>query len=97
MSRCFRFFLHFYGLGQDSETLKETHRADLHQLLAYCSFLPSKNKTGILFYPANNFGYRKINYLEQLGGIDNTVYLCGIPFGVKDIQSSAVKVRDIFN
>lgn len=87
---------HYYAFGQNSEILKETHRADLHQLLAYCSFLPEKNKTGVLFYPSNRPSCRKINYLEQLGGINNTVYLYGIPFGINGIDVSANAVRQLF-
>ena len=87
---------HYYAFGQNSEILKETHRADLHQLLAYCSFSPEKNKTGILFYPSSISSCRKINYLEQLGGINNTVYLFGIPFGMNGIDDSVNLVKNIF-
>ena len=87
---------HYYAFGQNSEILKETHRADLHQLLAYCSFSPDKNKTGVLFYPASNPSCRRIKYLEQLCGINNTVYLFGIPFGINGIDVSANAVRKLF-
>ncbi len=87
---------HYYAYGQNSEILKETHRSDLHQLLAYCSFSPEKNKTGILFYPARIPSCRKINYLEQLGGINNTVYLYGIPFGINGIDASVTVIRQLF-
>ena len=87
---------HYYAFGQNSEILKETHRADLHQLLAYCSFSPEKNKTGILFYPSSICSCKKINYLEQLGGINNTVYLFGIPFGINGIDDSVNVVKNIF-
>ena len=87
---------HYYAFGQNSEILKETHRADLHQLLAYCSFSPEKNKIGVLFYPSSRPSCRKINYLEQLGGINNTVYLYGIPFGINGIDVSANAVRQLF-
>ena len=86
----------YYAIGQSSETLRETHRHDLHQLLAYCSFSPEKNKTGILFYPSNSPSCRKISYLEQLGGINNTVYLYGIPFGINGIDISINAVRSLF-
>lgn len=86
---------HYYAFGQNSEILKETHRADLHQLLAYCSFSPEKNKTGILFYPSSTSSCRKINYLEQLGGINNTVYLLGIPFGINGIDDSVNEIRSL--
>ena len=87
---------HYYAFGQNSEILKETHRADLHQLLAYCSFSPEKAKTGVLFYPSSRPSCRKINYLEQLGGINNTVYLYGIPFGINGIDVSANFIRELF-
>ena len=87
---------HYYTYGQNSEILKETHRTDLHQLLAYCSFSPEKNKTGVLFYPSNKPGCRKINYIEQFGGINNTVYIYSIPFGINGIDVSANAVRQLF-
>lgn len=87
---------HYYAFGQNSEVLKETHRSDLHQLLAYCSFSPEKNKTGILFYPASTPSCRKINYIERLAGINNTVYLYGIPFGTSGIDPSVNAIRHLF-
>lgn len=87
---------HYYALGNNSETLKETHRSDLHQLLAYCSFSPDKNKTGILFYPSFNASCRVITYTEPLGGINNAVYLFGIPFGINVITESVNKIKEQF-
>ena len=43
----------FYSDELKSDVLKETHRADLHQLLAYCSFEPQSLKTGILSIKRN--------------------------------------------
>ncbi len=88
---------HYYAYGQQSESLKESHRSDLHQLLAYSSFSPDKNKIGVLFYPSKKLSCKKINYLEQLGGINNTVYLFGIPFGINGIEPSVYAIRKFFN
>ena len=41
-----------YALGQASDILKETHRHDLHQILAYCAFAPQQDKLALLCYPA---------------------------------------------
>lgn len=87
---------HYYALVRNSETLKETHRSDLHQLLAYCSFSPMKNKTGILLYPSNAPSCRQIDYTERIGGVNNTVYLFGIPFGTTGITPSIDAVRQLF-
>ena len=86
----------YYASSKQSDILKETHRADLHQLLAYCSFSPNNNKTGLLFYPANEPSYKKLSYVETLGGITNNVYLCGIPFGIKEIDTSVSEIKKIF-
>ena len=34
--------------------------------------------------------------IEQLGGINNTVYLYGIPFGINGIDVLANEVRQLF-
>ncbi len=86
----------FYNLDSKNDILKETHRADLHQLLAYCSFSPAKNKTGFLFYPATLPQYKKLSYTEALSGITNDVILCGLPFGIKGIDPSVSKLQEIF-
>ena len=86
---------HYYSARKDSEVLKDTHRSDLHQLLAYCSFSPEKNKTGILFYPSDTLGHVKVGYLEPLFGVHNTVFLYGIPFGINRIEESIKDVRDL--
>ncbi|MBE6817848.1 MAG: hypothetical protein E7517_01635 [Ruminococcaceae bacterium] len=88
---------HYYAFGQNSEVLKVTHRSDLHQLLAYCSFSPQNNKTGILFYPSSMPSYKKIDYIEQLGGITNTIYIFGVPFGINEMDKSINKMKDLFS
>ncbi|MBQ7257041.1 MAG: hypothetical protein IJS60_05045 [Abditibacteriota bacterium] len=86
---------HFLNLGDNSEKLKEEHRADLHQLLAYCSFTPNTDKTGFIFYPSSQkVGCKKVSY--QINGIKNTVYLFGIPFGIDKINESIDKLKLFF-
>ena len=87
---------HFYARGINSEVLNEVHRADLHQLLAYCAFEPQENKTGILFYPAETSSFQIINYADRIGGIINKVILCGIPFGVLEIVDSTRMIKELF-
>ncbi len=87
----------YYALSQNSEILKETHRSDLHQLLAYCSFSPERNKMGILFYPSRKNSYRKLEYLERTCGVQNTVFICGISFGIKDLNDSILFIKDLFS
>ena len=71
---------HFYNKYDQSETLKEDHRRDLHQILAYNSFNDSKNKSGFLCYPSNKIEVSKIEYSFSQLGFCNQVLLLGVPF-----------------
>ena len=88
----------YYVQSKESEILKETHRADLHQLLAYCSFEPQfSNKIGILFYPANKTNYSVINYSAgNFGGMTNKVILCGLAFGNNEMDTAYLQVKKLF-
>jgi len=71
---------HYYSRNQTSAILKETHRADLHQILAYCSFSSAKNKAGILFYPADQYSSQSFSYTNGYNGTRNEVIIVGLPF-----------------
>ena len=86
---------HFYAQATSSDILKETHRADIHQLLAYCAFEPQKAKTGILFYPARETKYNRIRYTDRLGGICNHILLCGVAFGYREMFQAGSVVREM--
>lgn len=88
----------YYASNLASEILKETHRADLHQILAYCAFEPqSTGKAGILFYPANEIGYRVIGYSgNRLCGATNKVILCGLPFSIKEMEAAPQQLKEMF-
>ena len=76
----------FY-FSENQEVLKETHRGDLHQILAYTSFEPQTEKIGLLIYPANENCCRKIDYDFHISGIKNRIFLCGIQFKADEIQN----------
>jgi len=72
-----------YAYAVDSKILKETHRHDLHQVLAYCSFAPQPNKLAILCYPASE--QRKVRFSYRLPlsapmAAENTILMLGLPF-----------------
>jgi hypothetical protein len=86
---------HYYSRGKSSDILKETHRADLHQILAYCSFTESKDKSGLLFYPADKCGYEKIIYTNSFNSVKNTVFIFGIPFSADILPETHNTLRGI--
>lgn len=85
----------FYLMNKESDVLKENHRSDLHQILAYLSFLPNLNdKLGILFYPANNVDFKVTTYRDNLTGITNKITVFGIPFNYFNIDKTIHSVQE---
>ena len=54
---------HLFNLKSTTEELKEEHRKDLHQLLAYTAFTKNKNKVGILCYPYSKEYISELDYI----------------------------------
>lgn len=82
---------HLYNKYDQSESLKEEHRKDLHQILAYSSFNDAKNKYSFLCYPSNKIEVSKIEYNFSQVGFSNQVLMLGVPFK-KSIISDAKKL-----
>lgn len=78
---------HYYNLNQNSEFLSEEHRKDLHQILAYSSFVPARKKYVILCYPYSKFSYKSLSYNSHLLGTQAKIILMGISMDVTQIQN----------
>ena len=70
---------HLFNLKSTSEELKEEHRKDLHQLLAYTAFTKNKNKVGILCYPYNEQYISELDYIFPFSNTKSRIILLGIP------------------
>ncbi len=70
---------HLFNLKSSTEELKEEHRRDLHQLLAYTAFSKNQNKVGILCYPANEQFLLELDYVFPHSNVESKVVLLGIP------------------
>lgn len=68
-----------YNKYGNSGKLKEDHRHDLHQILAYSSFNNSKNKIAFLCYPSNKNEIKRISYYNSSNEVVNSIYIMGIP------------------
>lgn len=75
-----KYKVHYYSRNQTSTILKETHRADLHQILSYCSFSTAKYKAGMLFYPSNKYSSQSFYYTNPYNGTQTEVVIVGLPF-----------------
>jgi len=85
---------HMYNKFDQSDKLKEDHRHDLHQILAYASFDKSSFKNGFICYPSNNTEIEVISYQNNINETINNIYLCGIKFnidGVKEAKLALIK------
>lgn len=61
--------------------LKEAFRHDLHQVLAYSSFVRNDKKTAMLIYPYNTFSSVEYRISASMLSNTNKVILVGIPWG----------------
>lgn len=73
---------HLYNRYSISDALKEEHRHDLHQILAYMSFSKGDKKQGILCYPSNEVSIKQLKYKNPVNECENNVKLVGIPLSV---------------
>jgi hypothetical protein len=70
---------HLFNLKSTTEELKEEHRKDLHQLLAYTAFTKNTNKIGILCYPYSEQYISELNYIFPFSNTKSKIILLGVP------------------
>jgi len=70
---------HLFNLTSESKILKEEHRKDLHQLLAYSSFSENQNRICFLCYPTNKIICKDLKYFSKISEFNNRIILLGIP------------------
>lgn len=75
-----------YNKFDKSEKLKDTHRQDLHQIMAYSSFSKTDAKYGFLCYPSDKVEIKKTIYKNNINQSSNTVLVCGIPLKKESIN-----------
>lgn len=68
-----------YNKFDQSEVLKEYHRQDLHQIMAYSSFSKSDFKYGFLCYPSDKIEIKQIEYKNGINKVTNTILILGVP------------------
>jgi hypothetical protein len=77
-----------YNKFGDSALLKEEHRRDLHQLLAYASFSKTGIKHSLLCYPSTEIEIKEILYENPINQTRNKIKIFGLPLN-KSIISTA--------
>lgn len=68
-----------YNRFDSSEKLKEEHRHDLHQIMAYSSFSRTDLKYGFLCYPSDHIEIKSIKYKNSINEVTNSILVLGVP------------------
>ncbi len=77
---------HLFNFKSDTEELKEEHRRDIHQLLAYTAFTKNINKIGILCYPYGKPYISELDYVFPFSNTKSRIILLGVPLNKSKIN-----------
>jgi len=77
-----------YNKFGQSETLKEDHRHDLHQIMAYSSFSKTDFKFGFLCYPSDQIEVKSIQFKNGINEATNTILILGVPLKKASIRET---------
>lgn len=77
-----------YNKFDQSETLKEDHRHDLHQIMAYSSFSKTDFKFGFLCYPSDQIEVKSIQFKNGINEATNTILILGVPLKKASIRET---------
>lgn len=86
-----------YNKFNQSELLKEDHRHDLHQIMAYSSFSKTDFKFGFLCYPSDKIEIKSIQYKNGINKAINTIFILGIPLKKNSINETKRLLISEFN
>lgn len=75
-----------YNKFGQSEILKEDHRHDLHQIMAYSSFSKTDSKFGFLCYPSDQIEIKNIQYRNGINETKITILVLGLPMKKESIS-----------
>jgi len=70
---------HLYNKFSMSEVLKDEHRHDLHQIIAYASFSTGKSKFGMLCYPSQQLEIKETKYINPINQATGSIKILGLP------------------
>ncbi len=79
---------HLYNKYGNSELLRNEHRQDIHQIMAYTSFSKTQSKYGILCYPAEKVEIKNITYSNTINQTRSNIKLMGLPLKKETINQA---------
>ena len=85
---------YLYNKRSKSDTLRESFRNDLHQLLAYTAFSTEKKKHCVLVAPFSSFEVSNIQYRSPFSDAIVEIYCLGIPFSASSLSETIDQLCD---
>ena len=85
---------YLYHKYSKSDTLRESFRNDLHQLLAYTAFSTEKKKHCVLVAPFSSFEVSNIQYRSPFSDATIEIYCLGIPFSASSLSETIDQLCD---
>lgn len=92
-----KYKFHMYNLSADTDRLRETFRADLHQALAYSSLSSAIHKNVLLIYPYADFISRELVLRSNINDCFVKVYLVGLSIKQVDLERNRDGLCKILN
>lgn len=83
-----------YNKFDKSDTLKDDHRHDLHQIMAYSSFSKTDLKFGFLCYPSDKVELKAIKFKNSINEITNTIFVVGIPLKLDSFRNTKLELKN---
>lgn len=80
-----------YNKFENSDALKDDHRHDLHQIMAYTSFSKTDFKFGLLCYPSDQLELKNIKYKNRINEATSSILILGIPLK-KEVMPEAKRL-----
>ncbi|HET9137145.1 MAG TPA: hypothetical protein VFO76_10940 [Candidatus Kapabacteria bacterium] len=81
----------------DSLSLKDDHRSDLHQVIAYSAFSENDTKYGFLCYPSFEVEASSIDYVNPYNNNVITIFIFGVPVEVDAIPAAKKEILNILS
>lgn len=94
---------HLFNAYNTSAELKNEHRHDLHQIMAYLSFSKYPTKYGMLCYPSDEIKHKTLVYKNPINSTTNKIIVVGLPLkvesytGIKKLLSKLIYNLEIEN
>lgn len=88
---------HMMNLNSNTQTLRDSFRYDLHQVLAYSSLSESKDKKIIFCYPCSSIVHKVMNLSSPINNTLTKIYLLGIPVNKSYIEEIINYIYELLN